>query len=215
MLPDANCPQCGKPLERGVLRTDWLTVHPEQMLAALFEAEEAEWQGRSARVFAGTATTIVYRKLRGEKMLHALYCPACAVVVTSRDDLIVDAPPFSRFARRASGGHTVFASRLRSWRLVKGVVFGALAGLPGAAYLLWRQGVLTTGLEHPMVPIVLFAGIGLCLGLCFDVRSSLRRARALRLKAELDDRRRRSASRPRLRESFELQTAFDFAEGVS
>lgn len=215
MLPDANCPHCGKPLERGVLRTDWLTVHPEQMLAALYEAEEAEWQGRSARVFAGTATTIVYRKLRGEKMLHSLYCPACAVVVAARDELIVDAPPFSRFARRASGGHTVFASRLRSWRLARGVVFGALAGLPGAAYLLSRQGALTTGLEHPMVPIVLVAGLGLCWGLWLDVRSSIRRGRSLRLKAELDDRRRRSSSKIRLPETFDLQKSFDFAEGVS
>ena len=110
MPPDANCPRCGKRFERGVLRTQWLTVHPEQMLAALHEAEEAEWQGRSARVFAGTATTIVYRNLRGEKMLHCLYCPDCAIVVGARDGLIVDAPPFSRFARSGSGGHTVFAS---------------------------------------------------------------------------------------------------------
>lgn len=64
MLPDVNCPQCGRMLHRGVMRTHWLTVHPEQMLGALFEAE---WQGCSAQVFARTATTIVYRNLRGER----------------------------------------------------------------------------------------------------------------------------------------------------
>jgi hypothetical protein len=201
-------------LDRGVLRTHWLTVHPEQMLAALFEAEEAEWQGCNARVFAGTATTIAYRNLRGEKMLHCLYCPDCAVVVAARDGLIVDAPPFSRFARRTSGGHTVFASRLRAWRLVRGVVAGALLGLPCGAFLLTRQSSLSSGLEHPMIPIVLFAGLGLCWGLWFDVRSSIRRGRALRLKSELDARRRRIARGPKLSEAFR-ESAFDFAQGVS
>jgi hypothetical protein len=214
MLPEANCPRCGKRFERGVLRTQWLTVHPEQMLAALHEAEEAEWQGRSARVFAGTATTIVYRHLRGEKMLHCMYCPDCAVVVAARDGLVVDAPPFSRFARRMSGGHTVFASRLRAWRLVRGVVAGVVLGLPWGAFLLSRKTSLSSGLEHPMIPIVLFAGLGLCWGLWFDIRSSVRRGRALRLKAELDARRQRSSRSPSLSEALR-GNVFDFAQGVS
>lgn len=193
MFAETNCPQCGRMLERGVLRTHSLIVHPEQMLAALREAAEAEWQGRSARVFAGTATTIVYRNQRGEKMLRCLYCPDCAVVVAARNDLIVDAPSFLRFARRASGGHTVFASRLRAWRLARGVVAGALIGIACGAVLLMRR---HPAAEFAMFLVVFFAGLGLCWGMWGDVRSSLRRARALRLTQIMDDHRRAKGEPP-------------------
>ncbi len=194
MFDDVNCPQCGRWLDRGVLRTRWLTVHPEQMLAALREAETAESQGQTARIFAGTATAIAYRWPRREKMLRCLYCPDCAIVVAAREDLIVDAPSFTRFARRTFGGQTVFfVGRLRAWRLMRGVVIGALVGLACSAISV-AKGWLSS--EFTTFPVVFFAGLGLCWGMCFDVLRSLRRAKTLRLMQRMDNRRRAKGEPP-------------------
>lgn len=206
MFASVGCPQCGRMLDRGVLRTRWLTVHPEQMLAALREAETAESHGQTARIFAGTATAIAYPRPRSEKLLRCLYCPDCAVVVAAREDLIVDAPAFTRFARRTLGGQTVFfVGRLRAWRLMRGVVIGALVGLACSAFSV-AKGWLSS--EFTTFPVVFFAALGLCWGMLFDVLRSLQRTKTLRLTQRMDDLRRAKGDPP-LAAAFSSDSARD------
>jgi hypothetical protein len=85
-----NCPQCQSPMDRGVLRTEWLIVHDQTHLDALRKVDAADEKlGSSVDVYGGRAFHIAHRNHpKGEKKFHCFFCARCRVVLFGSSDLI-------------------------------------------------------------------------------------------------------------------------------